>query len=267
MKILGLVIFVIYVVTATNARFYKHHHMQRRFTYDSNGFHNGHNMMYHHHQRFGPPPPFGGPPPMPFPFHHHNHYQHNHNHGPYHNCNPDETFGMHSLYPNSKPIKPYIPSSQVFPPINPYTFNEFPSHLDPTFPHNPFFTPNQPNFGIDSTNTVNNPVNNPFDQAFNQFFYNQFGGGFPNTQQNTNTNVGTDSKNTVNTPSNGPVNTTPNNFNTVTPLDANTLFDNQNGVQSSTAPTLPEFITIDGNEQIGNGGWFQSLRYCVCKNL
>lgn len=48
----------------------------------------------------------------------------------------------------------------------------------------------------------------------------------------------------------------PENFNTVTPLDANTLFNNQNGVQSSTEPNV-EFISTDGNQQNGNAGWFQ----------
>lgn len=279
---LGLAIFVIFVVTATNAGFYKQQPFHRYFahTFDTNGFHNGHmNHHYHHHQRFGPPPPFGGPPPMPFPFHHHHHHNHhNHYHGPHRNCKPGETFCMDSLYPNSMPIMPimpYMPTAPVVPPINPYTIpiNEFPSNLDhSTFPYNPdnpFLNPNQPNFGTDSTqNTVNNPVNNPsfnpFDQSFNQFFQNQFGGGgYPNTQQNTNINVGPDSTNS----NTGPVNTTPNNFNTVTPLDANTVFDNQNGVQSSTAPTV-EFITIGENEQNGNGGWFSIIEIlCVCKNF
>lgn len=260
----GLPIFVIFAVTATNAGFHKYDCTQRHFTYDSNGFHNGH--VVHHNHHFGSQPNFDGPP--------HHHYPSFPNYG---------SFG-----PVSWPtISHWPPQSPIFPPFNNIpnipsvnsgtpTFNTFPFNSDP-INSVPFPNPSQPNFGPFGTGTSTRPTSNmpynPQTGFFNPFLIpnvpnTQNGAGFdqtnsgnnpstvvppnsvgpnqsnggapPNTQQNNN---GSPVNNPVNIPSNLPDNTTPINSNIDPSIDENPLFDNENGVQSST-----EHIGVAGNQ-------------------
>lgn len=224
----SLVVFVIFAVTAINAGFHRAHHMHHSYTTDMNGFHNfGHHQYskHHLHNHFRPQPPYE---PFQPPF-------------PPHNYQPGSMpFGMPSLDPYTVPnysnMMPFNPS--IFPnnmpfnlnPANPILFPPIftnPYNLGGNYPFNPFNTPNSnnpfngnipsntQNIGYDQTynplyNPVNNPVQNPVNLPGNPFL---------NSQSNFNTN-----------------NLTP-------PLDANTVFDNQNNSNDAA-----ENVFNDGNQ-------------------
>lgn len=169
MNMFHSIVGIIFAVAVVNASFHHkfHHHLDKYFTYDVNGFKGHHNEHGMYNVPFPPPPQFG-----PFPHYHHHHHHHHdhypeyhHNHGP--QCHQNHGNG----FPVMVPFNPFQVPNMPFNPMNPFNvpnFNPYQSNgqipnqsIPPNQPFDPtsIFKMNTPLAPFDTNTVVTNPSN------------------------------------------------------------------------------------------------------------
>lgn len=152
-----LILGMVFAIAVVNAGFHHkfHHHLNKYFTYDVNGFkgHHSEHGMYNVPFAPAPPPPQFGPyPHNHHHYHHHDfHHNHNHDHHPdfpgYHNHGPQCHHNHDNGFPNMVwPFNPFLVPNMPFNPMHPFNV--------------PNFNPNQNNEGIPNQSI---PTNQPLE--------------------------------------------------------------------------------------------------------